>query len=93
MHHRSRSGDRLRHLGAAKSVERPNFEMFAQSEDCLFRQKRVTVVFKRVIDFADLLLLSELINNSAGETRASWSSNDCRSSIWVIRNSPVLRSA
>jgi len=55
MNHRSRSGDRLRHLGAAKSVERFNSEMFAQSEDCLFRQKRVTVVLKRAIDFADTL--------------------------------------
>src|SRR4029077_14757870 len=39
------------------AVERFDLEMFAQSEDCLFWQKRVTVVFERVIDFASLPFL------------------------------------
>ena len=43
-----------RHLLAAKSVERLNLEMLAQCEDCLFQQKRIAVVFQRVIEFADL---------------------------------------
>jgi len=54
-----RAGSRyaLRHLGAAKSVQRFDLEMFAQREDCLLWQKRIAVVIERVIDFADLLLL------------------------------------
>ena len=67
--------------------------MLAQGEVCLFRQKRVTVVLERVIDFASLRFLFELINNSAGETRAISSASDCRSCVGSDRNSPVLRSA
>src|SRR5437762_12687812 len=54
---RARGGDGLRHLPAAKSVERFDFKMFAQGEDCLFGQKRVAVVAKRIRDFLELLLL------------------------------------
>ena len=47
----------LGHLRAAKSVERFDFEMFAQREDCLFWQKRVAVILKCLIDLTDLFLL------------------------------------
>ena len=57
MHDRARRSDCLRHLRATKAVERFDLEMFAQGEDCLFWQKRVAVVFERVIDFADLRFL------------------------------------
>ena len=52
-----RRSDCRRHLRAPEAVERFDLEMFAQGEDCLFWQKRVTVVFERVIDFADLRFL------------------------------------
>ena len=54
---RARGRDRLRRLSAAESVQRFDPEMFAQREDCLFRQKCVTVVAERAVDFAKLFLL------------------------------------
>src|SRR5438128_6912064 len=57
MDNRARGGDGLRHLPAAKSVKRFDLEVFAQGEDCLFRQKRIAVVAKRIRDFLELLLL------------------------------------
>src|SRR5437879_9731447 len=93
MDNRSRGGDGLRHLPAAKSVERCVLEVFAQGEDCLFGQKRVTVVAKRIRDFLELLLL--LIGDEKLRRRNARKlvSSDCRSCAWVKRNSPVLRSA
>jgi hypothetical protein len=44
-------------LPAAKSLERFDLEVFAQGKDCLFGQKRVAVVAKRIRDFLELLLL------------------------------------
>ena len=57
MDNRARGGDGLRHLPAAKSVERLGLEVFAQGENCLFGQKRVAVVAKRIRNFLELLLL------------------------------------
>src|SRR6059058_2016046 len=57
MHDRPSRSDRRGHLRAPEAVERLDFEMFAQGEDCLFRQKCVAVVFERVIDFAGLRFL------------------------------------
>ena len=57
MHNRARSCDGLRHLPAAKSVKRFDLEVFAQRKDCLFGEKRVAVVAKRIRDFLELLLL------------------------------------
>ena len=57
MHDRSGRSDRRGHLRATESIERFGLEMFAQSEDCLFRQKRVAVVFQRVVDLTDMRFL------------------------------------
>jgi GNAT superfamily N-acetyltransferase len=57
MNDRARSCDRLRRLSATESVERFDPEMFAQREDRLFRQKCVTVVAERAVDFAKLRFL------------------------------------
>ena len=56
MNDRPGRGDRRRHLRAPEAIERFDLEMLAQSEARLFRQKRVTVVFERVIDFAESAL-------------------------------------
>ena len=50
-------GDRLRHLRAAKTVQRFYLEMFAQGEARVFRQERIAVVLDRVIDLAQRLFL------------------------------------
>src|SRR6266566_5438577 len=57
MDDRPSRSDRRGHLPATEAVERFDLEMFAQGEDCLFRQKRIAVVFERVIDFASLRFL------------------------------------
>ena len=57
MHDRAGRSDRRGHVRAAEAVERFDLEMFAQGEGRLFRQKRVAVVFERVIDFAGLRFL------------------------------------
>src|SRR5438094_9136763 len=57
MNDRARSRYRLQHLRAAKSIQRFDFEVLAQSKDCLFWQKRVAVVAKRILNFLKLLLL------------------------------------
>ena len=57
MNNCSSGGDRLEHLRAAKSVERFDLEMLAQSENRLFRQKRVTIVAKRASDLVEVMLL------------------------------------
>src|SRR5213080_148454 len=57
MHNRARGCDGLRHLPAAKSVKRFDLEVFTQRKDCLFGEKRVAVVAKRIRDFLELLLL------------------------------------
>ena len=57
MNDRASSRHCLRHLRAAESIQRFDLEMFAQRKDCLFRQKRVAVILKCVIEFADLLFL------------------------------------
>src|SRR4029453_6257237 len=50
-------GDRLGHMRAAKSVERFDLEMLAQSENRLLRQKRITVVPKHTDNAFELPLL------------------------------------
>src|SRR5436190_4746066 len=57
MHDCAGGSDCRGHLRATEAVERFDLEMFAQGENCLFWQKRVAVVFERVIDFADLRFL------------------------------------
>src|SRR6266487_5501170 len=57
MHDRPSRSDRRGHLRAPEAVERLDFEMFAQGEDCLFWQKRVAVVFELVIGLAGLRVL------------------------------------
>src|SRR5436305_817611 len=57
MNDRARSRYSLQHLRAAKSIQRFDFEVLAQSKDCLFWQKRVAVVAKRILNFLKLLLL------------------------------------
>src|SRR6476469_10990774 len=57
MHDCPGGSDSRGHLRAPEAVERFDLEMFAQSENCLFWQKRITVVFERVIDFAGLRFL------------------------------------
>src|SRR5439155_24052590 len=57
MHNCPSGGDRLEHLRAAKSVARLDLEMLAQSENRLFRQKRVTIVAKRASDLVEVMLL------------------------------------
>ncbi|KAG0506491.1 MAG: hypothetical protein Udaeo_01230 [Candidatus Udaeobacter sp.] len=57
MHDCPGRSDCRRHLRAPEAVERFDLEMFAQGENCLFWQKRITVVFERVIDFAGLSFL------------------------------------
>ena len=57
MHDRPGGGDRGRHLCATESIKRFCFEMLAQSERRLLRQKRITVIAERVIELAKFLLL------------------------------------
>ena len=57
MNDRPRGSDGLWHLGAAESVERFDFEMLAQGEHRLFRQKRVAVVAKHASDLVEIMLL------------------------------------
>src|SRR6266850_735560 len=57
MHDCASRSDCCGHLRATETVERFDLEMFAQGEDCLFWQKRVAVVFERMIDFAGLRFL------------------------------------
>src|SRR6266850_7832095 len=57
MNNRPGCSDCCGHLRATEAVERFDLEMFAQCEDCLFWQKRVAVVFERMIDFAGLRFL------------------------------------
>src|SRR5215831_1667924 len=57
MHDRPGRSDCRRHLPASEAVEGFDLEMLAQGENCLFWEKRVTVVFERVIDFTDLRFL------------------------------------
>src|SRR4029453_2020487 len=53
----SSGGDCLGHLRAAETVKRFNFEMLAQRENRLLRQKRITVVPKHPGNVGELLLL------------------------------------
>src|SRR4030095_4848975 len=57
MHDRPGRSDCGGHLRATEAVERFDLEMFAQGEDCLFWQKRVAVVFERMINFTGLRFL------------------------------------
>ncbi|KAG0506027.1 MAG: hypothetical protein Udaeo_06060 [Candidatus Udaeobacter sp.] len=57
MHDCPGRSDCRRHLRASEAVERFDLEMFAQGKNCLFWQKRIAVVFERVIDFAGLRFL------------------------------------
>src|SRR5436305_6438930 len=57
MNDRARSRYSLQHLRAAKSIQRFDFEVLAQSKDCLFWQKHESIVAKRIVNFLKLLLL------------------------------------
>src|SRR5712692_1325566 len=49
--------DRLGYLPTAETVERFDFEMFAQRKGCLFRKEGVRVVAECAIDLGELVLL------------------------------------
>src|SRR5437016_3620036 len=89
MDDRAGGGDRLRHLCAAESVQRFNFEMFAQGEGRLFRQKGITVVTERCGNLGELLLL--LIANEKFRWRDTGQFVEERLSIFQLCHSKLAR--